>query len=188
MEGFMDGIQIAIVQFKKGDMEAFRHIIQDYQQRIYLYVFHMLKNKEDAEDITQDVFITAMKNINQLHDTSVFNGWIYKIAHNKAINVLRKRKVIALFNMKLNAVETKYYEKSFNHDDEFCFEIEKLIDQLNDSDKTLLFLRVLEDMNFKELSIVFDTSPASLRKRYERIRKKLRTEYETFEGAVEYEY
>lgn len=83
-----------IDQLKQGNEAAFKLFVETYKNRIYNSVFNILQNNVDAEDITQDTFIKVYQSINTFKQESSLNTWVYTIAIRKAIEKLRRKKVI----------------------------------------------------------------------------------------------
>ena len=82
---------------QNGDMEACDELIQEYQERIYSTIYHMISNHEDAADLAQITFIKAIRKINNFKGQSSFFTWLYRIAVNNTINFIRtKRKRVLL--------------------------------------------------------------------------------------------
>jgi len=84
---------IALVQrAKQGDAEAFARLAAKYKDRIYNYVARLCGDAPEAEDLTQEVFIRAFVAMRRFRGTATFQTWLYKIATNMALDVLRKRR------------------------------------------------------------------------------------------------
>jgi RNA polymerase sigma-70 factor (ECF subfamily) len=81
-----------IDQLKKGDESAFREIVETRQGMVYNTVLGLLQNAEDAEDVTQDVFIKVFESVHQFKGESAFSTWLYRIAVTTALEYLRKKK------------------------------------------------------------------------------------------------
>ncbi len=81
-----------IVRAQAGDAEAFDALVQRYAPRIYAHVFHLVRNREEAEDVTQEAFIRAYRFLNRFDASRPFRNWLYTIATNTGLNALRKRK------------------------------------------------------------------------------------------------
>ena len=77
---------------KNGDKDALSLLIRRWYPKIYSYCFKMTENEQDAYDITQDVFISVMQNIERFHIWNKFSSWIFTIAHNKCMDYFRLRK------------------------------------------------------------------------------------------------
>ena len=81
-----------VVRARARDMAAYDELIRRYQRKIYQLVYNMTSNREDAEDLVQDVFVKAYSALERFKGDSSFYTWIYRIAVNRAINYLKKRK------------------------------------------------------------------------------------------------
>ena len=71
-------------------MEAFNLLISRWEKRVFNYLLRILQNREDALDLSQDVFLKAYQNLRKLDDPAKFAAWLFRIAHNKAIDYLRR--------------------------------------------------------------------------------------------------
>ena len=81
-----------IEQLRKGDETAFHRLVEDWKDRIYNTALGLVQQAQDAEDITQDVFITAWKSVKQFRGESSIQTWLYKIAVHQSLDCIRKRK------------------------------------------------------------------------------------------------
>ncbi len=76
----------------RGSVEAFNALISRWDKRVYNYLLRILGNREDALDLSQDVFLKAYQNLRKLDDPGRFAPWLYRIAHNEAYSLFRKRR------------------------------------------------------------------------------------------------
>lgn len=83
-----------IEAYKTGDNTSLEFLIKKYLQPIYGYVFSLIKNKTEAEDITQEVFVKMWKNIKKFNTTQSFKSWIFTIAKNTTLDFIKKKKNI----------------------------------------------------------------------------------------------
>lgn len=81
-----------VARTQKGDSAAFDVLIGRYKERLYATVYHMTANHEDANDLVQETFIKAFKSIDSFRGHSSFYTWVYRIAVNRTINFLKRRK------------------------------------------------------------------------------------------------
>ena len=81
-----------VARAQKQDLAAYNELIQRYHKKIYGLVYNMTSNKEDAEDLAQEVFFKAYTALNRFKGDSSFYTWVYRIAVNRAINYVKKRK------------------------------------------------------------------------------------------------
>lgn len=167
-------LENTIKNIQNGYDDAYGIIIKDYQQQIFSYIYRMVRNYQDAEDLTQDTFIKAYNKLATLKDISVFKSWLYQIAYRTTINHFKRQSVKSL---NLFANPKSINEISFEVDyysDEFGEKATKIFASLNYKEHTLLTLRAIEEMTYSELSQVMGKSPEVLRKRYERLISKLK--------------
>jgi RNA polymerase sigma-70 factor, ECF subfamily len=85
-------LDIRLSKAKLGDSAAFSEIYDEYAARIYSYASRMVGSREDAEDITQDTFLLAFRNLKELREHAHFNQWLYRIARNEIYKRQRKIK------------------------------------------------------------------------------------------------
>ena len=81
-----------IRQAARGSVEAYNLLISRWEKRVYNYLLRLTANREDALDLTQDVFLKAYQNLRKLDDPGRFAPWLYRIAHNEAYSMFRKRR------------------------------------------------------------------------------------------------
>jgi RNA polymerase sigma-70 factor, ECF subfamily len=87
-----DLIRQARVPSGRGAVEAFNLLVSRWEKRVYNYLLRIAGNREDALDLTQDVFLKAYQNLRKLDDPGRFAPWLYRIAHNEAYSMFRRRK------------------------------------------------------------------------------------------------
>ena len=81
-----------IRQATRGNVESFNLLVSRWEKRVYNYLLRITANREDALDLTQDTFLKAYQNLRKLDDPGRFAPWLYRIAHNEAYSMFRKRK------------------------------------------------------------------------------------------------
>jgi RNA polymerase sigma-70 factor (ECF subfamily) len=81
-----------IYKARQGDVEAFNLLISRWEKRVFNYLLRILRNREDALDLCQDVFLKAYQNLRKLDDPERFAAWLFRIAHNEAYSLFRKWK------------------------------------------------------------------------------------------------
>jgi len=83
---------VLVARAREGDYSSYEELVRRYQRRVYALVYNMTSHKEDAEDMVQDVFVKAYQSLHGFKGDSSFYTWIYRIAVNRTINFLKKRK------------------------------------------------------------------------------------------------
>src|SRR5215813_5842580 len=81
-----------IRQAARGSVEAYNLLVSRWEKRVYNYLLRITANREDALDLTQDVFLKAYQNLRKLDNPERFAPWLYRIAHNEAFSLFRKRR------------------------------------------------------------------------------------------------
>lgn len=85
-------IEMLVERARQGDRAAFGQLVDEYKDKIYNYVARMLNDPYEAEDVTQEAFLRAFRSLPRFRGASSFHTWLYRIASNLAIDVVRKRK------------------------------------------------------------------------------------------------
>ena len=152
-------------------------LVNNYGEKLLRYATSILYNHQDAEDIVQDVFLAAYQHGSDF-DGQNLQAWLYKITYNKSINKLKRRRFFVFAEMPENTVAPE--------DSGLSCETLCALGQLKPQDRALLYARIIEGYSYEELSQQMGGTPAGLRKRYERARKKA-AEYLTMEGDFAYE-
>lgn len=166
-------IESIVGQVKSGDIQAYTEIIRCFQKPIYIYCYYLLRSKEDAEDASQDIFIKGLEHIDKFSYHTSFSGWLYKIAHHHCIDLLKKRNKGFKFwtSFKKDHNNQTYIQES-RHDNM----IHELLEELNMDEKRILLLRSIEEYSFEEIASIMGIKATTVRKKYERLRKKIKKE------------
>lgn len=170
-------IEEAIDQVLAGNREAYRTIIKAYERKIYTYCYYILRSHEEAEDAVQDIFVKVYQELRRYEKRVSFNSWLYKVAYHHCLDLVRKRKRWNRLIKLYTTLQTKnYYE--LNEESP----VEQLFSNLTTEESNMLILKVVEQYSFEEMGQIMGCSPSMLRKRYERLRKKLVSE-KMYEGG-----
>ncbi|MBT4797520.1 MAG: sigma-70 family RNA polymerase sigma factor [Verrucomicrobia bacterium] len=94
-----DADEVLVSRAQSGDTLAFDQLVVRYSPRLYGMIYHMTSNKEDANDLTQDVFAKAYRSLNRFRGRSSFYTWIYAIGTNMTLNFLKKRNRSAAWSL-----------------------------------------------------------------------------------------
>lgn len=161
-------IEEAIHQVHAGDRQAFTTIITEYERKIYTYCYYLLRSREEAEDAVQDIFVKVYQQLRRYEKRVSFSAWLYKVAYHYCLDQLRRRKrrsrLLSLYKLQLMTHQQALPEES---------PVDRIFENLTSEERGLLILRVIEQYSFEEISMITGSSSAALRKKYERLRKKL---------------
>ncbi|MFZ3057745.1 MAG: RNA polymerase sigma factor [Minisyncoccales bacterium] len=137
-----------------GDKDLYREIIRRYEKKLSHYLLKFLSDRDDMEDILQVVFIKVYKNLYGFDVDKKFSSWIYRIAHNEAVNYLKKRKIgrISLDDVEYKLIDEKAdirgeADKMFLKED-----VEKVLNEMETKYKEPMVLFYFESMSYDEIS------------------------------------
>jgi len=175
-----------IHRIKAGDVRAFTGIVEKYRRTVLTIVMKIIGNKEDAEDLTQEIFIKVFKSLEQFKEESEFSTWLYRIAYNTTLSELRKRKLF------FNSIDDPLFiENEGNYDTVDAADEEKLrcleeaLTKLAPDEMFLIGLYYLDKQSIDHISAITQLSVSNVKVKLHRIRKKLAlkinklVEYET---------
>ena len=166
-----------ILQAAEGDLDAFEEIYKTSSGLVYNTTLRITASREDAEDVTQDVFIKVHKSLKNFRFRSSFKTWIYRIAANTAINKYRKRKKERIRTVEYDdRIETEHAaenaEKELYRNDN-----EKLINSilaiLNPEQRACIVLRNIEGLSYEEIAKTLGVNINTVRTRLKRARTKI---------------
>jgi len=170
---------------KRGDPEACACMIKQYAPRVYAIAMRMVNSKEEAEEVLQETFISACKNINKFEGRSALGTWLHRIATNATLMHLRKRKnrevsLDAPIEMQDGyAVHREIEDWAFSPDDhamnsEMRDMLETAIADLPETLRTVFVLREIEGYSTAETARILDISVSAAKVRLHRARLRLR--------------
>jgi len=158
-----------IEQIKAGNQSAYSRLMDRYMPLIYSLNLRMLRNSQDAEDATQDVFIQAFRQIDQFRGQSRFSTWLYRIAVNMN---LRKLKKLRRINQEIDVTALidlpdpngNPLTHALAHDERET--LDRLITKLPPKQKLVLMLRAIRQMPFSEIAAITKRSLGSVKANY----------------------
>ena len=161
--------------------EAYMHrqILQAHGQTVYTLVTKLIPCKEDAEEVYQDVFIKAFRNIKSFDKSKAsLRTWLCRIAYNESINYL-KRKNVPLMYVDDREVDLESLGDEmaaivmYQQDEQTIRMIEQALQQLPNEEQALITMFYFDDMSIKEMAYVTGSQPSTIGSRLYRIRQKL---------------
>lgn len=166
-----------IVRFKKGDAEIFRSIVSSYKNKIFNLVFGIVRNREDAEDLMQTIFIKIFNNRKKFKGNSSLYTWIYRIAVNESLNMLKKnKKNMQYFDETFVVNEIEIADKSDTslEKKELRDYFDTAIAKLDEKYRTVLILKEIDCLSYQEISEVLEISMDKVKIWLFRARENLR--------------
>jgi RNA polymerase sigma-70 factor (ECF subfamily) len=168
-----------IRKFQQGEESAFNDLVRKYQKQIYLVIRRMVGIHEEAEDLSQEVFIRAYHGLQGFRGDASFLTWIYRIAVNLTLNHLRKKKlrqILSLENIGLTI-------SSRNPTPEQCFEnheteerLARAIERLPKKQKLVFNLRYFHKLPHAEIASILNRDVGTIKANYHQAIRKLQRE------------
>jgi len=149
-------------------MENFNNIIREYQDKIYRLVFSLVRNESAADEIVQNTFILAYKNIKKFRHQSSLSTWLSRIAINNTRNHYRKRKFFSLFynNDDESTVEIEDISQNIEKDVErnaIMKKVQNAIDSLPSRQKEVFIMKHIQGMGIAHISEILEISTGSVK-------------------------
>lgn len=169
---------------KSGDQQAFEALVRRYRPRIFALALHLTGSRSEADDITQDAFLRAYKNIHRFEGRSEFFTWLYRIALHRALNIQRdrgRRKTVGLDDPRLTAAvavdaagdprRALELQESYAH-------LLAAFDAMSPSLRTTVVLTTLQGLSYKEVAVVLGTTEGTVAWRVHEARRQIRIHME----------
>lgn len=181
-----------IENLKQGKQAAFSRLLDDYQQKVFGTCISFVPNKEDAEDIAQEVFLEVFKSIAKFKGDSKLSTWIYRIATNKCLEFIRKKNTKKRFAFMQTIMgneipfdKTSYFTE-FNHpgvvleNKEKSATIFKAINTLPETQRVIFTLAKIDGKSYQEIVEITGKSLSSVESVLFRAKKSLKEKLEVF--------
>jgi RNA polymerase sigma factor (sigma-70 family) len=171
--------QQLLIQFLQTDTrtQAFNTLVKKYQQRIYWHIRKMVIDHQDADDLTQDVFIKVWNNLGEFRGEAQLYTWIYRIASNECLNFLNKRKnrqFVDIDDAGANAdLVDKLDSGNLISGDEIQLKLQKALLRLPDKQRLVFNMRYYDEMSYEEVAAITGTSVGALKASYHIAVKKI---------------
>lgn len=180
-----------VEQARRKDAAAFDELVRRYHGKIYGLIYNMTSNKEDTEDLLQDVFVKAYSSLDRFRGTASFYTWVYRIAINHTINFLKKRKRGAAVSLndvdqgverdpayvELSARESPVRDASLS---ELQEKLNKALQTLSEKHRTVVVLHDIQGVPHDEIARMTGCSEGTVRSRLFYARQRLQAELAEF--------
>ena len=170
---------ILVLKCQRRDEKAFREIVNSWEPRLYYYLRRIVENENDVWDILQETWLAVFQNIRKLQEPLKFSTWLYKIGHNKAVNLLRKEnRYIQMKEEQAN--DYRENDNSVIDVKERAEVVHKMLDKLKLAHREVLTLYFLEGFSISEMAQIISISEGTAKSRLYYAKNKL---YEVLKGA-----
>ena len=145
---------------RRGNVEAYNCLVSRWEKRLYNYLLNMDNDREDALYITQEVFMKAYQALRKLEDPARFAGWLFRIAHNEAYSLLRRRRpeteivdgAMAPAGGRMLPVET-------------ALAVNSALKRLSEEQREAVILKIYEGFKFEEMAAILDCPVSTIKSR-----------------------
>ncbi|HEX7879255.1 MAG TPA: sigma-70 family RNA polymerase sigma factor [Candidatus Eisenbacteria bacterium] len=168
------------VRAREGDGHAFKELVRRHQERVFRIVHRMLRDRDQAEDVTQVTFVRAFRSLLKYKEEFPFHPWLYRIAVNASLTQIEKRKREKLVDIDL--VPERFVPRPAGEESplevagrrELVDRIRKALPELPEEQRVVFLLRVDEGFSYDEIAQTLDIPRGTVMSRLSRAREALR--------------
>jgi RNA polymerase sigma-70 factor (ECF subfamily) len=170
---------------KAGDLDAFEELVNRHERRIYTLARRITGNEQDAEDVTQETFLSALEHLAEFREEASFSTWLSRIATHAALKIIRKRKGLPTESLDATAedgalphpetiADWRESPEQLAQRNETARLIDDALTKLNEGHRLVFLLRDVEGFSVKETADALGLSEANVKVRLLRARLQLR--------------
>ena len=161
-----------IGRVQAGDVEAFNLLVSRWEKRVYNYLLRLTGNSDDSLDLSQDVFLKAYQSIRKLDDAARFPSWLFRIAHNEAHSLFRKRKP----EVDLDDPDRMEREPAPGFSLDLTLAVTAALDRLTPDQREAVVLKVYQGFKFDEMAEILSCPVSTVKSRLYTALNLLKTE------------
>ena len=168
-----DEIILNLILVEKQVETGFRHLMNKYQEKVYWHIRRIVLTHEAADDVVQNTFIKVYKYLEGFKGNSKLYSWIYRIATNEALTYRNKNKhSYSLDEEESHVVNTLKADEYFDGT-EIQLQLQKAIERLPEKQRIVFQMRYFDELSYKDLSDVLETSEGALKASFHHAVKKI---------------
>ena len=174
-----------VIRARDGNRPAFEQLIDRYQGEIHRMIYYRIRTQMDTEDLTQDVFVRAYRNISRIREPQKFRSWLYTIAVNRVNDYLRKKRVRSIFKSSDEGTDVQPAATDFQEQPEaleqvlkedFWRHIDRIAKKLSKMEREVFMLRFLDNLNINEIAQTLKKSESTVKTHLYRALAKFKKE------------
>lgn len=176
-----------IERVQQGEREAFTGLVDRYRDMVYTICIRMLALESDAEEAAQDIFVKAYRSISDFQGRAKFSTWLYRIAYNHCISVIRKK--VRMIDLVDEGFGEEISDEELNGIEKISAEergryLKMALDALPETDGVVVTLFYYDELSLEEIAGITGLSSSNIRVRLHRSRKKM---YHVISGQLKSE-
>jgi RNA polymerase sigma-70 factor (ECF subfamily) len=150
-----------IAKARQGHVDAYNVLVSRWEKRVFNYLLRLVGHREDALDLSQDVFLKAYQNLKKLDDPARFPAWLFRIAHNEAYSLLRRVKPEG----ELGAEPSTGGSSSRMFPMELNLAVKSALGQLSEEQREAVLLKVYQGFKFEEMAEILSCPVSTVKSR-----------------------
>ncbi len=150
-----------IARTKRGKVEAYNVLVSRWEKRVFNYLFRLSGDREDAMDLSQEVFLKAYQNLGKLQDPARFGPWLFRIAHNEAFSHLRKKRPEVEWEPSLQETVSRPRLEPL----EVTLAVRTALTRLSEDQREAIVLKVYQGFKFEEMAEVLGCPVSTVKSR-----------------------
>ena len=174
-----------VARARAGDTAAFAALVRRHQDRVFGFILRMLDARDEAMELTQDVFVKAWQALPGWRPEARFSTWLLQIARNAALDQLRRRRLIqfAPLDDGMDVADTAPGPEARYASRQRQALLENALQQIAAEHREILLLREIEDLSYAELAAVLGIAEGTVKSRLARARRALLEHFDPHTGA-----
>jgi len=148
-----------VARARRGKVEAYNLLVSRWEKRIFNYLLKLSGDREDALDLTQEVFLKAYQNLARLQEPSRFGPWLFRIAHNEAISHLRRRRPDSLPEAEADRADARLLPL------ELSLAVKHALGRLSEEQREAVVLKIYQGFKFEEIAEILSCPVSTVKSR-----------------------
>jgi RNA polymerase sigma-70 factor (ECF subfamily) len=150
-----------IAKARRGSVDAYNVLVSRWEKRVFNYLLRLVRDREDALDLSQDVFLKAYQNLKKLEDPERFAAWLFRIAHNEAYSLLRRNRPEGELGAEpaTAGISNRLYPVELN------LTVETALARLTGEQREAVLLKVYQGFKFEEMAEILACPVSTIKSR-----------------------
>ena len=167
--------------------EAFKKLLDLYQERLYWHIRKLVITHENADDVLQNTFIRVYKNLHNFSQQSALYTWMYRIAYNESLRFLEQNKT--KYHLSIEDVNKKYLDNlmsdSFFEGNDLQLKLQQVLAELPEKQRIIFNMKYYDDLKFREIADILNAKESTLKTSYYATVKLIETKILNVKIAVD---